>query len=165
MSRLRIPWRDDPLPRDERVALALAPGEKVIASGRTPGGGWVAATRTGLHSADRRLPWTEVVHARWVADDDVLLLEPAPGSGPMWRIALTEAGRLPETVHERVMASIVLSRRVALPGGGVRLVARRAAERADLQWQVVPDAGTDLDDPATSARVDAALADLRAELG
>ncbi len=32
-------------------------------------------------------------------------------------------------------------------------------------WQVVPDAGTDLADPAVRARVDAVLAELRSELG
>jgi hypothetical protein len=34
-----------------------------------------------------------------------------------------------------------------------------------MVWQVIADAGTDLADPATRARVDAALADLQDELG
>jgi hypothetical protein len=72
---------------------------------------------------------------------------------------------VPETVHERVMASIVVSRRVARPGGGARLVARRGEGSGETVWQVVADEGVDLADPAVRDRVDAALADLQAELG
>ena len=63
------------------------------------------------------------------------------------------------------MASIVLSRRVALPGGGARMVARRGDGSGETVWQVVVDEGVDLADPAVRDRVDAALADLQAELG
>ena len=87
-----------------------------------------------------------------------------PGAGASLRLRLAEPGRVPETVHERVMASIVLSRRVALPGGGgARLVARRG-DGADLVWQVVPDAGTDLAAPGVQSAVDDALTRLRSEL-
>jgi hypothetical protein len=93
----------------------------------------------------------------------VLLVDPVPGAGAPLRLRLAEPGRIPETVHERVMASIVLSRRVALPGGGARLVARHG-EGPDLVWQVVPDAGTDLTAPGVQDAVDEALAGLRGEL-
>jgi hypothetical protein len=72
---------------------------------------------------------------------------------------------VPETVHERVMASIVLSRRVALPGGGARLVARRGEGSGETVWQVLADEGVDLADPGVQARIDTALTDLQAELG
>jgi len=153
------------LPDEVRASLPLEPGERVIAAARDRGDSWLVATERALLAGDRRTPWTDVVHARW--DDQQLLLtvDLAPGAGPSLRLALTDPGRLPETVHERVMDSIVLSRRVPVPGGAVRVVARRGDGSPETLWQVVPDAGTDLADPAVRERVEASLSVLRAELG
>ncbi len=142
--------------------LPVRPGERVIAAARDGAEGWVVATDRALLAQDRRTPWTDVVHAQWYDEEQVLTMDLAPGAGPALHVPLTEPGRVPETVHERVMASIVLSRRVPLPGGGARIVARRDAD--ETLWQVVPDAGTDLADPAVRAQVDAVLAELRSEL-
>ena len=72
----------------------------------------------------------------------------------------------PEAVHERVMASIVVSRRMPVRGGFVRVVGRRATEPTGaLVWQTVPGAGVDLNDPDVRQAVDGFLAALRAELG
>ncbi len=154
------------LPDDVRQALALAPGERVISAGRDSTDGWVVATDLALHAPGRRMAWTDVVHAQWLPDDETLAVEPLPGTVPTWRLSLREPGRLPETVRERVMASIVMSRRVSLPGGGARLVARRtgSGETGELLWQVVPDPGTDLTDPLVRADVETQLATMRAEL-
>jgi hypothetical protein len=152
------------LPDEARTALQLQPGERVLAAARVADGGWLVATAGALVGAAGRTPWTEVAHAQWFDEEQVLLVDPVPGAGASLRLPLVEPGRVPETVHERVMASIVLSRRVALPGGGgARLVARRGDD-ADLVWQVVPDAGTDLTVPAVRSAVDDALARLRGEL-
>jgi hypothetical protein len=105
------------------------------------------------------------VHAQWYDEEQVLAVDLLPGGEPSYRLAVADPGRVPETVHERVMASIVLSRRVALPGGGARLVVRRGDGSGETVWQVVADEGVDLADPAVRDRVDAALADLQAELG
>jgi hypothetical protein len=154
------------LPDDARAALDLHPGERVIAFGRSPDGGWVVATGLALVSADGRTPWTAVAHAQWYDEESVLAIDPVPGAGAARRIHLTEPGRVPETVHERVMASIVLSRRVPLPtGGSVRIVARRADQASDTVWQVVPEPGTDLTAPGAREAADAAVAALAAELG
>ncbi len=153
------------LPDEARAALPLERGERVIAAARTTDGGWVVATARALVRAAGRTPWTDVAHAQWYDEELVLAVDPVPGAGSGLRLPLVEPGRVPETVHERVMASIVLTRRVALDGGGgVQLVARRT-DGADLEWQVLPDAGTDLEHPAVRAQVDGALAVLRAELG
>ena len=153
------------LPDEARATLPLERGEKVIAAARDVDDGWVVATAVALVAADGRTPWTDVAHARWFDEDLVLVVDLVPGAGASRRHRLADPGRVPETVHERVMASIVLSRRVALPGGGaVRLVARRG-DGTDLEWQVVPDQGTDLADPAVRAAVDDALDRLRSELG
>jgi hypothetical protein len=153
------------LPDDARAGLPLIGAEKVIAAARTSDGGWVLATRAALVGGTGRMPWTDVAHAQWFDEEHLLVVDPVPGAGAALRLRLAEPGRVPETVHERVMASIVLSRRVPLPaGGGARLVARRG-DGADLVWQVVPDAGTDLTSPEVRAAVDDALARLRSELG
>jgi hypothetical protein len=161
----RVKLRRATLPDDARAALDLHPGERVIAIGRSPDGGWVVATGLALVSADGRTPWTDVAHAQWYDDESVLAIEQVPGAGAARRIHLTEPGRVPETVHERVMASIVLSRRVPLPtGGSVRIVARRADRSSDTVWQVVPEPGTDLTAPGAREAADAALTALAAEL-
>ncbi len=152
------------LPDDARAALPLERGERVIAAARETAGGWVVATGQALVTAGGRTSWTDVAHAQWYDEEQVLALDPVPGAGRPHRWRLAEPGRLPETVHERVMASIVLSRRVPVPGGAVRLVARRGRS-GELLWQVVPDAETDLDRTDVGARVEEALAELRAELG
>lgn len=153
------------LPDDVRVSLPLAARERVIAAAQVRGGGWVVATERALVTADRRTPWTDVAHAQWRDEEQLLVLDPVPGLGAPVRLPLAQPGRLPETVHERVMASIVLTRRLRLPGGGARIVARRTEGSDDLFWQVVGDEGTDLDDPAVRGQVDEAVARLRREVG
>jgi hypothetical protein len=158
--------RGSRLPDEARASLPLEPGERVIAEARTGANTWVAATGTALVRPEGRTAWADVAHAQWYADEDVLAVDPVPGAGPAVRLHLVDPGRLPETVRERVVASIVLSRRVALPGGGgVRLVARRGGGSDEVVWQRVPDEGTDLADPAVRAVVDAALDRMRGELG
>jgi hypothetical protein len=157
--------RRDRLPDEVRDALPTEPGERVLAAGRATDSIWVVATDRALIDGTRRTPWTGVVHAQWYDEEQVLAVDLLPGGEPSYRLALADPGRVPETVHERVMASIVLSRRVALPGGGARLVARRGDRSGETVWQVMADEGVDLADPAVRDRVDAALADLQAELG
>ena len=77
----------------------------------------MVATGGALVGVAGRTPWTDVAHAQWFDEEQVLVVDPVPGAGAPLRLRLAEPGRVPETVHERVMASIVLSRRVALPGG------------------------------------------------
>jgi hypothetical protein len=151
------------LPDDARAALPLGRGERAVAAARLADGGWLVATGTALLTVAGRTPWADVAHAQWFDEEQLLVVDPVPGAGGSLRFRLAEPGRVPETVHERVMASIALSRRVALPGGGARLVARHG-DGPDLVWQVVPDPGTDLSAPGVQAAVDEALAGLRSEL-
>lgn len=160
-------WRrGDGLPDDARVDLGLRPRERVLAAARSTHDGWLAATDHALVAAGWRVEWSDVAHAQWLADEAVLALDPVPDTFPPRRLRVPEPGRLPEAVHERVMASIVVSRRVAVRGGFVRVVGRRAAEPSGaLVWQTVPGAGVDLSDPDVRQAVDGLLASLRAELG
>jgi hypothetical protein len=158
-----VRWRrGDRLPVDARAALGLEAREQVIAAAPLTGGGWAAATAQALVGPGWRVEWADVAHAKWLAEDATLVLDPVPGTFPPLRVRLAEPGRVPETVHERVMASIVVSRRVPVPGGSVRVVGRRT-DGGGLTWQLVPD-GVDVDDPEVRPVVDAALAGLRAEL-
>jgi hypothetical protein len=153
------------LPDDARAALPFERGERPLAAAQLADGSWAAATGRALLTSTGRVPWTDVAHAQWYDEEQTLVVDLVPEAGRPVRLALADPGRLPETVHERVMASIVLSRRVAVPGGGaVRLVAR-SGEAGEVLWQVVPDPGTDLADPAVRSYVDAALTRVRAELG
>lgn len=157
-SRFRTP-RSRPT-----VPLDLLPRERVLVAAQDRAGDWVAATDRALVTADRRLPWADVGHAQWLDEELVLVVEPVDPTSPALRLRLADPGRLPETVHERVMASIVVSRRVAVPGGSVRVVGRDGGD-GDLLWQVVADAGVDAAAPDVRSAADAAVAALRAELG
>lgn len=159
-------WRrGDRLPDAARAALGLQPRERVLAAAQVAGGGWVAATEVALVRDGQRIAWADVAYAHWDDEESALSVDPVGEAFPPARFALTEPGRLPETVRERVMASIVVSRRVGVPGGhGVRVVGREVGA-PDLVWQVVPDAGVDATDPEVRRVTDALVVQLRGELG
>jgi hypothetical protein len=161
-----VRWRrsDGGLPDDVRASLALRPRERVLTTARTRDGRWLAATEAALVGADLRIAWTDVAHAQWLDEESALVLDPVPGAFGSQRFTLADPGRLPETVHERVMASIVVSRRVAVPGGAVRVVGR-SGDGGELVWQVVPERGVDLTDPAVRRAADVSVEALRRELG
>ena len=58
-----------------RASLPLEPGERVIAAARDRGGGWVVATERALLAGDRRTPWTDVVHAQWYDEQQLLAVD------------------------------------------------------------------------------------------
>ena len=156
-------WRR-PRPSRGPSPLPLLPGERYLTAAKDASGAWVVASDRALVTAERRLPWVDVAHARWVDDDGVLAVEPVDHEQPGWRAVLPEPGRLPETVHERVMASIVVTRRVPVPGGAVRVVGRDGGD-GELRWQVVADPGVDGSAADVRTAADSAVAALRAELG
>jgi hypothetical protein len=136
----------------------------VLTVARARDGRWLAATESALVGENLRIPWVDVRHAQWLDEESVLVMDPVLDAFAPQRLALVEPGRLPETVHERVMASIVVSRLVAVPGGAVRVVGRVAGS-GDLVWQVVPERGVDLHDEAVRRAADVTVAALRQELG
>ena len=152
------------LVRRDAPPVPLESGERVLASAQDPTGAWVVATDRALVTDARRLSWSDTGHAQWLDEDVELVVEPVDPGEPPLRVRLPEPGRLPETVHERVMASIVVSRRVPVPGGTVRVVGRDDGS-GELVWQVIADAGVDPDSRDVRTAADSAVTTLRGELG
>lgn len=149
------------------------PGERLLAWGAGDNGEVLASTRAMyLPSAGQlapaeiiRLPWTWIDRASW-EDPDVVIEARIEGSPRRWRVALSEPGRLPEVIRERVTASIVISEHVDLVDvGGARIVGRRSDADEPVEWSVTFDPGLDPNDPQLRAAAVNALADLRDSLG
>jgi hypothetical protein len=165
---MRWPRRTTQLPDDARETLELARAERVLSAARLRDGGWVAATTLGLVGAGWRAPWSAATHAQWYDDADSLEVAWLDDAGQRQDrlLVLDEPGQLPETVHERVTATILLSRHVPVSDGrGVRVVARRQPGSDDVEWQVVADSGVDADDPQYRAPIAIAMHAMSVELG
>lgn len=131
----------------------LEPDEYVLASSELADG-MVVATSHGIWVPERRrIGWHLVSKATW--SGGVLGLieaaeEPLDGAVllsdlPVRRFPLADPGKLPQTVQQRVEASIRSRHRRDLSGGGVWLVQRKVPGRGRVQLQVRPDPGTDAD--------------------
>ncbi|WP_240971781.1 MULTISPECIES: hypothetical protein [unclassified Microbispora] len=151
------------LPREARAALALERGERPVSHAVTPGGGHIVATTLALHMPDGpRLPWHLMDRAVWDEEGVTVTMT----DGAVHRALLTEPGRLPETIRERVTSTIVASRHVTIDGrGGVRLVARRIPGYDTPRWEFIFDPGLDSDDPGLRAHAEQALEEVRRSLG
>ena len=149
-------------------AVPLEPGERRLGWGVTSVGDAVVASTAGLHvPGTGRLDWPDVEKATWQRPVlEVVEVAEVSGSGRRWRVELTEEGELPDVVRSAVTASVAWSTHVRLsPAGGVRVVGRRRPGQELLDWQLVYDRGTDLDDPRVRAQAEAVLADARRTIG
>jgi hypothetical protein len=157
-----------PLPPALRGTLTLERGERVLATAPTRGGSHVVATLTALHVPSpsggfTRIPWERVDHATW--KDGWLHVKETSG-GAEHHVRLTDPGSVPETVRERVTATIAVTHHAALPSGGnVRIAGRRPAAGGDVRWTFVFDAGLDPADPGLRAQAEQILEDLRRQTG
>lgn len=166
--------RPQRLPGDARGSLKLLGSEHVVAWGRGPLG-YVVATDRALHLTDpghlpatitRRVPWDRITRATWVEPVlDIAVQSDISGPIEQMSIRLDESGALPVVVRERVTDSIVVQERVEADGFTARVVARRDSDSGQVRWSVVPDPGTDADDPRVRAALAAALDHLRGQLG
>lgn len=147
------------LDRDERVLTwARAVADSVV----------VVTTRGVWLPGRSRLGWHEIHKAAWagsrltvtpsqrVADGDgyTVMADDVPVV-----VDLTDPGGVPAEVRNRVTRSVAHTTHHPLPGGGVRVVARRVPGVDGLTWHVRYDEGTEADDP----EVVAATASLVAE--
>ena len=147
----------------------MAPGEKVLARAAAADG-VVAGTRAALYlPGGRRIPWEQVEAADWDKESDTLRVSEVGTWGeprPSYSFVLAEPSRLLQLVRERVTATVVLQRHVAIRGRrGVRVIARRAptGER-ELTWLFEYDEGIDPEDPFVDHAAQEALASARDEI-
>ncbi|MGF9754823.1 hypothetical protein AAII07_06440 [Microvirga sp. 0TCS3.31] len=149
-------------------------GEKVLAVTRATDGSVLAGTRDAFYvvrdGESRRVPWEQVEAANWDRDTDTFRLSEVGSWGeprPVHTATLTDPGRLLELVRERVTASVVLQRHVALGRRrSLRVIARRAPSGAGgVQWVYEYDEGVDPDDPEVRAAADKALELARRDVG
>ncbi|MCF6379574.1 hypothetical protein L2K70_18340 [Nocardioides KLBMP 9356] len=164
-----VSWRRSPVPR-----IDVGPREKVLAVTEAADGTVLAGTRDAFYvrtdDDTRRVPWEQVEAADWDRDTDTFRLSEVGSWGeqrPVHVAVLADPGRLLELVRERVTASVVLQRHVALSGRrGLRVIARRAPSGAGgVQWVYEYDEGVDPDDPAVRKVAQATLQAMRGEVG
>jgi hypothetical protein len=155
--------------RRARPDLEVGPGERLLAWASTTDGEVVGGTREAAYVGGVRVPWEQVEAADWDRDTAVLqVAEVGHWGEPRVEHAVTieEPGRFLELLRERVTASIVLQRHVAVTGRrGVRVIARRAPSGGPLLWIFEYDEGVDPDDPEVQQVADSALAAARDEVG
>ena len=157
------------LPRESAELLELTGRDRVLAWADLAGGGVAAATPDGLRVRTPqgrlvRRPWVEVDHAVWDEDSRTLAVWWV-GSRRPTPLEVGEGSFLPEVVHERVRASVVLTREVPLPGGRSVTVALRKRADGVLSTHALPARNVRLDDPEVAPLVERARAGLREEAG
>ena len=164
--------RAERLPSQVRTALRLGSGERVLSWGREDASGTtIVGTNHALYAVDasgkRTLhrPWHEVDAGSWSAELATLTVTWVDGSRPaQWVLGSTSL--LPETLRERVQASVVLAQRVDLgPRRTAKVALRQDLGAGGLVEQVVFGKGARADDAELHERTRAALAYLREQVG
>ena len=149
-------------------AVVLEPGERRLAWGLTATGGPVVATDLGLRLPDGdRWVWWQVERVSWRRPTLLVVrVSESEGSGPRVQLQLEQEEGLADVVRAQVTGSIAWTDHVRLsPAGGVRVVGRRRPGQDLLEWQVVFEAGTDLDDPLVRAQADEVVERARRTIG
>ncbi|HEU4513581.1 MAG TPA: hypothetical protein VFR87_10805 [Nocardioidaceae bacterium] len=156
-------------------AAGLRPGERVLAGTQADGDAWLLGTHEALHvvrgsGEDLRIPWERVERADWDRDEERLVVSEVGEFGrvrPQHSFAVEEPGLLLELVRERVTASVVLQRRVAVRGKrGLTVIGRRPpGGDGEVAWAYEFDPGVDPEDPAVMAAAEAALRTAQGDLG
>ncbi len=160
--------------RTSSPSVTVGPGEKVLATATTTDGTVLAGTRDAFYvvagDETRRVPWEQVEAADWDRDTNAFRLSEVGSWGnqrPVHTGTLPEPGRLLELVRERVTASLVLQRHVAVSGRrGLRVIARRAPSGAGgVLWVYEYDEGVDPEDETVRAAAREALEAMRRDVG
>jgi len=161
------------LPPAITAALGLAKGERVLAFGVDDDtGGYVVATTYALvevaSSAELgvRRRWLFVDTASWEPETATLTVTWAEGGrGGQWSFR-DRRTQLPQTLRERVQASVVLATRFTLGDRRTgRVAMRQDFATRELIAQTILGPYASADDPEVQAHVQAALAHLRDQVG
>ena len=175
---MRLRWtglRRPHVPDDVAAAIAPVEGERLLAWAVEEGTGiTVVAGRRRLYAVTPgpdgphltlSRPWHLVDAGLWSGEDGSLRVTWVDGERPA-RFVLTAADRLPETLRERVQASVVLVEAVDLGGRRTaRVVVRKDLATGDLMSQAVLGPGVRSSDPGVSEQVRAGLARVREQAG
>jgi hypothetical protein len=164
--------RGEQLPGPIHQALELGPGERVLTWAREEStGATVVVSNHRLYAVDaagvRTLvrPWHEVDAGTWSSELGQLTVTWVGGARPsQW--TLGDSTLLPETLRERVQASVVLAQRVDLgPRRSARVVIRQNLATGELVEQVVTGRGVRADDEEVASATARALVELREQVG
>ena len=161
--------------RRTRPRVAVAPGERILAWTETTDGRVLVGSRDAFYVATgevvgTRLPWEQVEAADWDRDASLLRVSEVGAWGEQrveHRFEIEEPGRLLELLRERVTASVVLQRHVAVHDRrGLRVIARRAPRGDEpIAWFYEYDEGIDPDDPSVRTAASHAFKAARDEVG
>lgn len=161
LSRRKLPAAAKPkLERDERI-VAWAP------TSDSPQRAVVVTTLGVWLPGRERLGWHQIHKATWSSPR--LTIVPAVLVAPRdtydvmaddtpLAVDITDPDSVPEEIRKRVTRSVAQTFYEAVPGGAVRVVARRAPGVNGVRWHVRYDEGTDRDDPQVVAATDEIVA-------
>jgi hypothetical protein len=175
---VKLQWsglRRPPVPTDVAAAIAPAEHEKLLAWAVEAGTGvTVVAGRHRLYAVapgaeGPRLalsrPWHLVDAGLWSGEDGSLRVTWVDGERPA-RFVLTDPGLLPETLRERVQASVIIAETVDLGNRRTaRVVVREDLATGDLLSQALLGPGVRSSDPGVSEQVREGLARVREQVG
>lgn len=175
---MRLQWtglRRPPVPPDVVAAIDPGAGDRLLTWASDGQGTTVVAGRHRLHvvsptaegglaqTLDR--PWHLVDSGTWSGEDYALRVTWVDRHPPT-RYVLPEPGMLPETLRERVQASVVLAEAVDLGNRRMaRVVVRRVLATGELVSQAVLGPGVRIDDPGVREQVREGLARVREQVG
>lgn len=165
--------RDTGVPAEVLERAALPRSEKVLAFAQAADGSWLLGTRVALvlvpESEVVRLAWEEVEDAAWDVEEGELRVTGVGAYGqvrPSYTLRLEDPALLLQLLRERVMASIVLQRRVPVRGKlGLTVIGRRSPVGGPVAWMHAYDPGLDPTDPEVAALATAALTQAQSEVG
>ncbi|HET6693561.1 MAG TPA: hypothetical protein VFG97_04610 [Pedococcus sp.] len=164
--------RPERVPETARSAIELGPGERLLSwACDDSSGATVVASNHRLYAVSAAgdivlsRPWHLVDAGSWSHDAFLLTVTWVDRQRPaQW--VFREPTLLPETLRERVQASVVLAQRVDLgERRSARAVIRQDLASGELVEQVVLGKGVRPEDPGVQQQTGAALAYLKEQVG
>ncbi|QKE85159.1 hypothetical protein [Arthrobacter sp. NEB 688] len=176
---MKLRWtgfRSPGVPADVAAAIDPTDGEKLLAWAGDGLGTTLVAGRHRLYVVGpgdgegaapvvrRARPWHLVDAGLW-SEDGVLRITWVDDESPL-RQALTEPGMFPETLRERVQASVVLAETIDVGRKGTaKVVVRRDLATDALLSQAVLGRGVSISDPGVADDVQAGIDRVREQVG
>ena len=175
---MRLEWtglRRPAVPEEVVAAIAPEAGDKLLAwAGEARTGGTVVAGRHHLHAVAPgpdgpvcvlTRPWHLVDAGTWDGETSTVTVTWVDGQ-PAARFTLPEPGSFPETLRERVQASVVYAESIDLGNRRTaKVVVRKELATDRLLSQAVLPKGVRSSDPGVSEQVRAGLARVREQVG